>query len=74
MSPPKFTHYELKLEGDENIMAFLKDHLPATFPTIAEANAVRRAVAALFGGAVTCDIVSVSRVPAQTRRRVLRVK
>lgn len=33
MSPPRFTHYELKLEGDGDIIAFLSQHLPATFPT-----------------------------------------
>jgi len=73
MSPPRYTHYELKMEGDEDIMAFLNQHLPATFPTIAGANAVRRAVATLFGDAVTCQVVSVRRIPARTRRRVLRI-
>jgi len=70
---PRYTHYELKLEGDADIIAFLKEHLPKRFDTIKEANEPRRAVAALFGDAVSCDVVSVSRVPARTRRRVLRI-
>ena len=71
--PPKFTHYELKLEGDADVINFLAIHLPDRHATIAGANAVRRAVATLFGEAVTCQVISVSRIPARTRRRVLRI-
>jgi hypothetical protein len=73
MSPPKYTHYELKIEGDADVIAFLAQHLPARFDTIAEANKPRRAIATLFGDAVKCDVVSVRRIPARTRRRVLRI-
>jgi hypothetical protein len=73
MSPPRYTHYELKMEGDADIIAFLKDHLPATYATIAGANAVRRAVATLFGDAVACKVESVRCVPTRTWRRVLRI-
>ena len=73
MSPPRYTTYELKLEGDADIIAFLKSHLPASHATIAEANGKRRAIAELFGDKVHCDVVSVRRVPARTVRRVLRV-
>jgi len=73
MSKPRYTTYELKLEGDADTIAFLKQHLPASHATIAEANAKRRAIRELFGDAVTCKIESVKRIPARTRRRVLRV-
>jgi hypothetical protein len=71
--PPRYTHYELKLEGDSDIIAFLKEHLPKRFDTIAEANKPRRAIAALFGGAVEAGVISVRRVPARTVRRRLRI-
>jgi hypothetical protein len=73
MSPPRYTHYELDLEGDPDIIAFLADHLPDRFDTIREANEPRRAIAILFGGKVEAKLVSVRKVPARTRRRVLRV-
>jgi hypothetical protein len=73
MSPPRYTHYELKLEGNPDVIAFLKEHLPDRFDTIAEANAVRRAIATLFGGAVEASVISVRRVPARTVRRKLRI-
>jgi hypothetical protein len=73
MAKPRYTHYELKLEGDPDIIAFLKDHLPDRFATIAGANEPRRAIAALFGGKVEAKLVSVRRIPARTRRRVLRI-
>ena len=42
MSPPRYTTYELKLEGDADALAILKeclvkDFLPTHYPTIAEA-------------------------------------
>lgn len=70
---PKYTTYELKLEGDEEIIAFLKPCLPDRHATIAGANAARRAVAALFNGKVECSVISVRRVPARTVRRKLRI-
>lgn len=73
MSPPKYTHYELKMEGDADIINFLTIHLPDRHATIAGANAVRRAIRELFGKAVKCDVVSVRRVPARTVRRKLRI-
>lgn len=72
MTPPRYTTYELKFEGDADTIAFLKAHLPASHATIAEANAKRRAIAELFGDEVECKVVSVRRVPARTTRRVLR--
>jgi len=69
----KYTHYELKLEGDADVINFLTIHLPDRHATIAGANAVRRAIATLFGDAVACDVVSVRRVPARTIRRKLRI-
>ena len=78
MSPPRYTTYELKLEGDAEALTILKEclvkgFLPTHYATIAEANAVRRAIATLFGDKVRCDVISVRRVPARTTRRVLRV-
>jgi hypothetical protein len=73
MSPPKYTTYELKLEGDADIINFLAQHLPDNHATIAGANAHRRAIATLFGDAITCDVMSVRRVPARTVRRKLRI-
>jgi len=73
MSPPKYTTYELKLEGDADIIAFLYQHLPGRHTTIAGANAKRRAIAELFGGAVEASVISVRRVPARTVRRKLRI-
>ena len=70
---PKYTTYELKLQGDADIIAFVKEHAPKTFPTIKEANAARRAVRELFDGAVECEVYSVRRVPARTVRRKLRI-
>jgi hypothetical protein len=70
---PRYTHYELKLEGDPDIIAFLKDHLPDRHDTIAGANGYRRAIAALFGGKVEAKLVSVRRIPARVRRRTLRI-
>ena len=72
MSPPKYTHYELKLEGDPDVIAFLKDHLPDRFATIAAANEPRRAIAALFGGKVEANVISVRHVPAKVIRRRLK--
>lgn len=77
MSPPKYTTYELKLtaqtEDGAEVVAFLTPRLPDNYTTIAGANAVRRAVATLFGDKVTCKVESVRRIPARTRRRVLRI-
>lgn len=69
---PKYTTYELKLEGDADVIAFLKEHLPDRFDTIAEANEPRRAIATLFGGAVEASLVSVRRVPARIIRKRLK--
>jgi len=73
MSPPRYTHYELKLEGDADIIAFLAQHLPDRHATIAGANEYRRAIRTLFGDKVEAKLVSVKRIPARTRRRVLRI-
>jgi len=77
MSLPKYTQYELKFaaltEDGAEAIAFIQPRLPATFATIAEANAKRRAVRELFGEAVQVDIVSVRRIPSRVRRRVLRI-
>lgn len=67
------THYELEFTGDEIIITFLRPYIPEQFDFRREANAVRRAVAALFGEAVEAKVVSVRRIPARTRRRVLRI-
>lgn len=72
MSPPRYTHYELKLEGDPDIIAFLKEHLPKRFDTIAEANKPRRAIITLFNSAVEAGVISVRRVPARTIRKRLK--
>lgn len=70
---PKYTHYEPKLNGDKEIIAFLKPHLPTRFATIREFNAKRRAVVELFSDAVDMKIISVQRLPAKTTRRLLRL-
>ncbi len=70
---PKYTTYELKLEGDPDIIAFLKQHLPERFDTIAEANEPRRAIATLFGDKVETKVVRVKQIPARTLRRTLRI-
>lgn len=53
--------------------AFLKQHLPTSYTTIAEVNGIRRAIATLFGDKVEAKLISVRRIPARTVRRVLRV-
>ncbi len=75
MSPPRFTHYELKLtattDDGKKAIALLAVHLPNRYGTIAEANKKRRAIRELFGEHVRAEMVSVTRPPA--RRRVLRI-
>jgi hypothetical protein len=70
---PKHTHYELKLGGKGDVVAMLKEHLPAHHSTRAEANAKYRAILELFGDAVEVNIISVRRVPAKVIRRRLKV-
>jgi hypothetical protein len=71
VSRPRYCTYHLQLKGDDAIIALLKKHLPANYPTIGQASAKRRAIVELFGEAAQVQLVSECRVPP--RRRVLRV-
>jgi hypothetical protein len=78
VSKLRYTTYELKFaaltEDGAEVINWLQPRLSASFATIAEANAKRRAIRELFGEAVQMDIMSVRRIPARTRRRVLRIR
>jgi hypothetical protein len=74
---PRYTKYELKLtattDDGAKAIACLSPFLAPQYPTIAAANAKRRAIGELYGEHVKVEVVSVQRIPARTRRRVLKL-
>ena len=64
----KHTQYQLRVTGDEAVVALLKAHMDAHPRTLAEAREARRAVRMLFDGAADVEIVAVTVLPRTARR------
>ena len=64
----KHTQYQLRVTGDEAVVALLKAHMNAHPRSLAEAREARRAVRTLFDGAADVEIVAVTALPRTARR------